>query len=44
MDERVGLDDTQKAQVAKDLHAKIQQQIEKKMNNMHTRLIEEGNW
>jgi hypothetical protein len=25
----------------KDLHAKIEK---KKMNNMHTRLIEDGNW
>jgi len=27
---KVSLDDTQKAQVVKDLHAKIRQQIEKK--------------
>ena len=30
VDERVSLDGNQKAQVVKDLHAKIQQQIEKK--------------
>jgi len=30
VDESVSLDGTQKAQVVKDLHAKIQQQIEKK--------------
>jgi hypothetical protein len=30
VDERISLDGTQKAQVMKDLHAKIWQQIEKK--------------
>jgi len=30
VDERISLDGTQKAQVVKDLHAKIQQQIKKK--------------
>jgi len=30
VDEKVSLDSNQKAQVVKDLHAKIQQQIEKK--------------
>ena len=44
VDERVSLDGTKKAQVVEDLHAKIRQQIEKKINNMHTRLIEDANW
>ena len=33
IDERVSFDGNKKTQVVKDLHAKIQQQIEKQMSN-----------
>jgi hypothetical protein len=52
VDERVSLDGNQKAQVVKDLHAKIQQQIEKKNEQYANKanrgrklvIFEPGNW
>jgi len=41
VDERVSLDGNQKAQVVKDLYAKIQQQIEKK-NEQYTNKANRG--
>jgi hypothetical protein len=41
VDERVSLDGTQKAQVVKDLHAKIWQRIEKK-NEQYARKANRG--